>query len=229
MLPRTFVLIFTFTLNLVSSTVVADQVTEAMKECATNSDAAARLACFDSLIEADKKNESSSTPEVTSTPTFPDTPAVYSTPTVPDTPAVHSTPKIVSTPAVPGAPAVPSTPTVSSTPAVSITKVETAGNNEEQLSDAPESVTPGQNFGMERQKAVETAPESIESIVVEVIRAQYKRLTITLENGQIWRQTDSRRRTLKVGQVAVITRGAIGSFFLQAKSGGPRMRVKRIR
>jgi hypothetical protein len=215
MLPRTFVFIFTFTLNLVSSNVVADQVTEAMKECATNSDDAARLACFDALFEADK-NETSGTPEVTSTPT------------IPNTPAVPSTPKIVSIPPVSGAPVVPSTPTVSSTPSVPITKVETARINEEQFSDARDS-DPLQNFGMERQKAVETALERIESIAEEVIRARYKKLTITLDNGQIWRQTDGKRRTLKAGEVVVITRGALGSFFMQAKSGGPRMRVKRIR
>lgn len=216
MLPRTFVFIFTFTLNLVSSNVVADQVTEAMKECATNSDDATRLACFDALFEADK-NEFSGTPEVASTPT------------VPNTSAVHSTPNIVSTPAVRSAPAVASTPAVSSTPSAPITKVETARINEEQLADARELGTPVQNFGMARQKAVEATPESIESIAVEVIRSRYRKHTITLENGQIWRQTDSKRLTIKVGQVAVVTRGAISSFFMQAKSGGPRIRVKRIK
>ena len=93
----------------------------------------------------------------------------------------------------------------------------------------PDSDSAMQDFGLEQQKAIEDVPESMESMVTEVHRGRYTKPTVTPENGQIWQQTDVGRMQLKTGQMAVISRGTLGSFFIKNKSGGSRARVRRIK
>lgn len=67
--------------------------------------------------------------------------------------------------------------------------------------------------------------------VASIRRDPYKKIILTLENGQIWRQTDSntvsfsRRRGVKE---ATIKRAAMGSFKIKL-DGGPAFRAKRIK
>ncbi len=72
---------------------------------------------------------------------------------------------------------------------------------------------------------------SVNFTVANVRRDPYKKLVITLENGQIWRQTDSntvtfsKRRGVKE---ATIKRAAMGSFKIKL-DGGPAFRAKRVK
>lgn len=205
MLYRTLLIVFTIILNLGSINATADQATEEMKKCATSSDDSARLACFDALLKSDDESPG--------TPAMPDTPAASSTPAISSTPAASSTPAVTSTPALP----------------IEEEEMEESKEVESASAREPVSNTPEQDFGIEQKKAIEAAPESIESIAVEVHRASHRKPTITLENGQVWRQTDGRRLSIKDGQPIVITRGTFNSFFMQTKSGHSRIRVERIK
>lgn len=58
----------------------------------------------------------------------------------------------------------------------------------------------------------------------------HNRLVVTLENGQVWRQTDSRRVPLPREGTPVtleISRGAMSSFFMRLSHNSYRMRARR--
>lgn len=67
--------------------------------------------------------------------------------------------------------------------------------------------------------------------VRNVAQDPYGRLVVTLENGQIWRQTDSRRVPLpRAGNEPVtleIRRGALGSFFMTLSYHSSQIRARR--
>ena len=69
----------------------------------------------------------------------------------------------------------------------------------------------------------------IEACVSRIQRDPYGRLYIDLDNQQRWKQTGGGRFNLKAGEPIVITRNVLGSYMLEKKSGGQRIRVKRIK
>ena len=85
-------------------------------------------------------------------------------------------------------------------------------------------------FGFEnKQKPDEKRPGELQLKWVTKEKDAYGKWIITLENGQVWRQTDSRRFSfINSEQCVVISRGTFGSFFLgePGRSGG--IRVKRV-
>lgn len=85
-----------------------------------------------------------------------------------------------------------------------------------------------QDFGRERQRISEEAPRSIAATIAGIQPGAYDKLTVTLDNGQVWRQTDSVHVNWKSGEQVVLERGAFGSFFMKKASGGRGIRVKRL-
>jgi hypothetical protein len=70
----------------------------------------------------------------------------------------------------------------------------------------------------------------IASGVTSIRSSKVSGLTVTLENGQVWRQTDGRRVSYskrKGVDQAVVKQAAFGSFMMKL-DGGPAFRVKRI-
>ncbi len=55
-----------------------------------------------------------------------------------------------------------------------------------------------------------------------------RKLIITLENGQAWRQTDSDSLSIKVGNNVNIEKAAFGSFLLNVEGSNRKIRVKRV-
>ncbi len=60
----------------------------------------------------------------------------------------------------------------------------------------------------------------------KVGRGQWK---ITFKNGQQWQQKDTTRFKLKEGDKVTLTKGALGSVFLQRENTNKRMKVKRLK
>lgn len=88
---------------------------------------------------------------------------------------------------------------------------------------------PESTFGLEAQiqrEKSDTLPE-ITAVVGKVEKAPKGKLIITLDDGQVWRQTDTETLRLKSGDTVVISRGMIGAFYLKKTSGKKRIRVKR--
>jgi hypothetical protein len=70
-------------------------------------------------------------------------------------------------------------------------------------------------------------PERIESTVVAVATLPGGLLRVTLENGQVWDQTEAASSFLpRPGRGITLRRGAIGSFLMRAESG-PAVRARR--
>ncbi len=67
----------------------------------------------------------------------------------------------------------------------------------------------------------------IVAIVTDVQKSATKKLTVTLNNGQIWRQLDSQRMRLKSGETVIIRKASLGSYLMEKQSGSRSIRVKR--
>ncbi|MBU2179069.1 MAG: hypothetical protein KJ930_06490, partial [Gammaproteobacteria bacterium] len=55
-----------------------------------------------------------------------------------------------------------------------------------------------------------------------------KKLVITLENGQQWRQTDQAQLNIQAGDRCTVKRGALGSFLLGIEGVNKKIRVRRV-
>jgi hypothetical protein len=84
-------------------------------------------------------------------------------------------------------------------------------------------------FGDENKQRSEDLIQQIRATIVEVQKAPRGELVLTLDNGQVWRQSDSARLRLRKGQVVVIKRAALGSFFIGKKNTNRLMRAKRVK
>jgi len=67
----------------------------------------------------------------------------------------------------------------------------------------------------------------IEAIVATVQRSATSKLTVTLENGQIWRQLDGQRLRLNSGETVIVRKASLGSYLMEKQSGSRSIRVKR--
>ncbi len=76
-------------------------------------------------------------------------------------------------------------------------------------------------------KESEDDPVSMTQTVVTSVADPYGDFTITLENGQIWRQIDGRLK-VREGDSVTIDRSGFGSHFLQIDNKGRSVRVKRV-
>jgi hypothetical protein len=97
-----------------------------------------------------------------------------------------------------------------------------------QLGFAP-ALNPKQQFGLpehtlvQKEIAAGTRPSAVNTIearVAQLSRNSDGRSVVTLDNQQVWRQlTVDRDLLLKLGETVTISRGALGSFWLETKQG----------
>lgn len=85
----------------------------------------------------------------------------------------------------------------------------------------------------EAKRIVETtlAIEQIDrvtAVVTEIRESATRKLIITLDNGQIWRQLDSQTMRLKNGESVIVRKASLNSFLMAKKSGGRSIRVRRV-
>lgn len=86
---------------------------------------------------------------------------------------------------------------------------------------------PTDNFGIEDKIVAKL--DKIISTVKSTKSDPFGKLTITLINGQVWKQADMSRLTVKKSDEVKIERGTFGSFMLSKTSGGKEIRVKRVK
>lgn len=86
-------------------------------------------------------------------------------------------------------------------------------------------------FGLEhKQKPEEEQLDELQLKWTKKKKDSYGKWNILLENGQVWRQTDSTRFSFKNSEHwVVISRGLMGSFFLGEPEGHKQIRVKRVK
>ena len=95
--------------------------------------------------------------------------------------------------------------------------------------EADFGLTEADKRALDPERAEKTQLTSIKATVASVTRRPTKELVVTLENGQVWVQSESVTHvTLKVGDVVTIRRASLGSHMLIAPNRAA-MRVRRIR
>lgn len=93
-------------------------------------------------------------------------------------------------------------------------------------------------FGSERIKAAQARqekerPQSINAQISEIVVDPYNKVTVTLENGQVWRQLAGDDRTVRFPSphqiyTAEIKRGVFGNYFMKIIERDRTIRVRRI-
>jgi hypothetical protein len=83
------------------------------------------------------------------------------------------------------------------------------------------------NFGLDKVIEPKDKVEKITSVISAIQKTPYGKLIVTLESGQVWRQTNNTTLRLKPGQEVYVEEGALGSYFLGKESSNKRIRVKR--
>ena len=85
-------------------------------------------------------------------------------------------------------------------------------------------------FGLEHKQKEEDLLDELRLKWTEKKKDAYGKWIITLENGQVWRQTDSRRFNFgNSEQWVVISRSVLGFFFMGEPERSGRIRVKRVK
>ncbi len=92
---------------------------------------------------------------------------------------------------------------------------------------SPASTPTQPEFGLEH-KANEQTQDLMTAQVSAIQTDPYGKWTLTLDNGQRWRQTESKRLRIKVGEPVIIRKGALGSFSLSRADSNSSTKVKRI-
>ena len=93
----------------------------------------------------------------------------------------------------------------------------------------PQKIEAIKEFGLEHIIDTENRQTEIVAVVSSVKADPYGKLKVSLDNGQVWKQKESKRIRLKKGDKITIRRGAFGSFNLQKEGQGRVIKVKRLK
>lgn len=84
-------------------------------------------------------------------------------------------------------------------------------------------------FGMRAQPARIDAPDEVRARVARLVQDARGARTVTFDNGQVWRLTESGTRgRLAEGDTVTVREAALGSYML-VTSGGAVLRARRVR
>ncbi|WP_115720421.1 hypothetical protein [Gallaecimonas mangrovi] len=85
------------------------------------------------------------------------------------------------------------------------------------------------NFGMEEKIVAEqqNKVESITAVVVQASQDPYGHLTLVLDNGQHWKQTDSNYSGIHKSDTVILKKGALGAIYMHKKGYNRTIRVVR--
>lgn len=163
------------------------QLSEQLSVCATKTNNAERLSCYDQLAA----NAKTST-EFTTTPTLVKPTEMAKAPVMVE-PVVANV-----TPASPIA-------TPKAAPELNV-----------------------EDFGLQK-KVIEDEVDKLYFTVAKVAKSASGAIIITLNNGQVWQQTNAERYKVKKGQNVYIETGALNSFLLGSDERNATTRVKRLK
>jgi hypothetical protein len=84
-------------------------------------------------------------------------------------------------------------------------------------------------FGLEKEVANQT-PDELTSIAVGKFKSWNKKMLVTLENDQVWQVNSSRSLYYPVtNPKVIISKGALGSFYMSIEGINRRLKVERIK
>jgi len=83
-------------------------------------------------------------------------------------------------------------------------------------------------FGLEHKDPNAVGPSELSAVVSGIRKSALGRMTLTLDNGQVWQQKDDKTLILHEGDAVLIERGFMNAFYLSA-GGNKRIAVARAR
>ena len=191
-------------------------VADAISACATEKNSLKRLVCYD-RIHTDLTNYQDVTISPVAVPQ-----AKVPQATVPQLPASNMkapqemTPK-ASVPKPSASSVSPSTPISTDTPVTPHSVVSPV--------TAPSVDNATETFG----KEVVTS-DTMQSVIMDIKTDRNNYKTITLTNGQVWKQVRSEDRArLSVGQSVTFEKGVFGAIYMSAENSNRQLAVKRIK
>ncbi|GGP49487.1 hypothetical protein [Shewanella saliphila] len=132
-------------------------------------------------------------------------------------PAVAKAPTVAVTANKPAAPVIASAPPQPVKPAA-IAVPATAASPELSVND----------FGLQK-RVIEDEVGRLYFTVADVSKAPGGALIVTLDNGQVWKQTNAERYKVKKGHDIYIETGALNSFLMGSDERNATTRVKRLK
>ncbi|MCC4834363.1 hypothetical protein LMH66_17085 [Shewanella sp. 10N.7] len=128
----------------------------------------------------------------------------------------------------------PAAVSTTSTEATAVATTAVAANTPTTVAPAVASVastqaasTAEQEFGLKKKKE-EVKVDRLYLEIEKIKKDPYGSLIITFTNGQTWKQTETVRYKVKVGQTVYIEKGALSSFILGSDERNSTTRVKRV-
>ncbi len=189
---------------------IADDVAEKLKICAAIEDSASRLACFDAIGRVSEPAPEPP-PEVKQPPEPPAlTPAVMEPDEEPD-PVIAAKPTEAG--AVEPPPSVPEAPAIEPGPPTGAGSVEPAEMGAETI----ERQQKQKEKNKEKKKKDKQPREIVNATIVRVTEQLDGRWTVTLDNGQVWRESQG-------SKVGIPDEGATVELF-KGRFGGYRMNI----
>jgi hypothetical protein len=118
--------------------------------------------------------------------------------------------------------------------AVNISTVNTPLKSTNPISTVKTQAEKESDFGGEKikKKQLLESGNTLEAVIYTILNIRknaYKELTITFDNGQVWKQTDNRRLRLRVGDEVEISTAMLGTFLLKKVNAKKTIRVKRLK
>ncbi|TMP34817.1 hypothetical protein [Pseudoalteromonas rubra] len=83
-------------------------------------------------------------------------------------------------------------------------------------------------FGLEHISVIDENNTSLTAQITKVKKSPLGKVTVTLNNGQTWKQVDSDSFRAKSGDEVVISRGTLNSFLMKKVGTNRAIRVKRL-
>jgi hypothetical protein len=94
-------------------------------------------------------------------------------------------------------------------------------------------VTPSQRNAVKQESdfglASKDGEEILRAKIVKIEKDSRSLMTFTLDNGQVWRQTEVSRLRIKVGETVEIEPGRFSGYFLSSVNNNRSTNVKRIK
>lgn len=193
-------------------------VDAALRDCRVLADATSRLFCYDRLVDTRAAGT------VVAPSLAPSTRAPLSMPGMTTSPVTAAPATAAPTPAAPAAPAAsaarpvapaPVSPApVATPPAATASRPRTDRFGEENLPTA--------------RRAPAGDPDQMRARVTALATDPYGDAVLTLDNGQVWKQTEGRAFKVDSGTAVTIKKGMLGAFFLTADDSSRSIKVKRV-
>ncbi len=202
-----------------ASIAAADPTQEALHACAAQKDASERLACYDRVAAAVDALVAAPSAATRSAPT--------AAPPSPAPAMLAATTKTDASASGSAAPA--SVPSVAKTPQPPSLAVQKDPQSDPDFGLSVEDLRRKQQQGSGQPNAPRPAkPQPLVAHVAKVENPSGAQLTVKLDNGQIWRQTDGSGGVyISPNDTVTITPGALGGFLL-TNADRRVVRVKRI-